>query len=133
MVINEDKSYFGVTEVDFVGNRVSTQGVAPLNLHIDAIIRLEASSSLKGVRAVLGAAGYCRKFVPRYADIIEPLNALLRSDTSFIWSKECQHAFEELKNELVSAKVVAHFDQSLDTVVTTDASAVAIGAVLSQL
>ena len=101
--------------------------------HVDAIVKLNAPTSLKELRKVLGGAGYYRKFVPRYADIIEPLNALLRSDTSFYWSKECQLAFEKLKQELVSANVLAHFDPSLDTIVTTDASAVAIGAVLSQV
>ena len=51
----------------------------------------------------------------------------------FEWKEEQQQAFAQLKKELVSTRVLAHFDPRLETIVTTDASAVAIGAVLSQL
>src|SRR5208283_3828486 len=81
---------------------------------------------------VLGAASFYRKFVPCFSDVVEPLNELLRGETTFEWTDRRQQAFEQLKNELVSTKVLAHFDIRRPTQVTTDASAVAIGAVLSQ-
>jgi hypothetical protein len=50
VVINANKSSFGVPAVDFVGHRVSTQGVSPLQSHIDAIAKLEAPKTTKELR-----------------------------------------------------------------------------------
>ena len=132
VVINADKSAFGVSAVDFVGHRVTSQGVSPLQSNVEAISMLEAPDSLKGLRSFIGAASFYRKFVPHFSDIVEPLNELLRGDATFAWSEERQRAFDRLKRELTSSQVLAHFDLELQTQVTTDASGVAIGAVLSQ-
>ncbi len=48
-------------------------------------------------------------------------------------SQAQQFAFESLKSRLVQPPVLAHYDLDLPTIVTCDASAVALGAVLSQL
>lgn len=133
VIINKEKSEFEKQEVDFVGHRISAKGVAPIHSHIEAITNIEAPKSLKQLRRLLGCAGYYRKFVPHYADIIEPLNELLRHDEDFRWSVDCKEAFESLKSALTSANVLAHIDPNLDTIVTTDASGVALGAVLSQI
>ena len=133
VVINVEKSTFCAEAVDFVGHHVSSHGVSPLDSNIAAISDLKAPSTHKELRSVLGAAGFYRKFVPRFSEIVEPLNNLLKNDAEFVWGEEQQQAFEQLKAELVSTRVLAHFDAKLPTVVTTDASGVAIGAVLSQL
>ena len=44
-----------------------------------------------------------------------------------------QHSFELIKNKIVSPPVLAHFDVKASTIVTCDASSVAIGACLSQI
>jgi hypothetical protein len=51
---------------------------------------------------------------------------------TFEWTNECQTAFEELKNRLVSSPILAHPDFSKKFILDTDASTEAIGAVLSQ-
>ena len=132
VVIDTEKSSFSVDAVDFVGHRVSPKGVSPLQSHVEAISKLDTPTTLKELRRLLGAAGFYRKFVARFFDIVEPLNELLRGDTDFSWSNKRQQAFEQLKTALTSGTVLAHFDPQLPTQVTTDASAVAIGAVLSQ-
>ena len=130
--MNAEKSSFSVEAVDFVDHRVSPQGFSPLQSHVESISKLDTPTSLKELRRLLGAAGFYRKFVPRFSDIVEPLNELLRGDTDFSWSDQRLQAFEQLKTALTSATVLAHFDPKHTTQVTTDASAVAIGAVLSQ-
>ena len=44
----------------------------------------------------LGLVSYYRKFIPHYADIARPLNALIRKDTEFEWTEICQRSFELL-------------------------------------
>ena len=58
---------------------------------------MHSGYTLKEVKQFLGLVGYYRKFVPRYADIARPLNALTRKDVDFVWTDICQKSFELLK------------------------------------
>lgn len=59
--------------------------------------------------------------------------SLTRKDLSFIWNLAHQHSFELLKKALASTSVLANFDTDMPTLVTTDASSVALDANLSQI
>ena len=59
------------------------------------------------------------------------LRHLLRRNEPLVWSPECTKAVQTLKAQLTLPPVLAHFDISSRTMVTCDASAMAIGAVLS--
>ena len=50
----------------------------------------------------------------------------------FLWSAECQEAFEALKKRLVEAPVLLHPDFATGFVLAMDASYQGLGAVLSQ-
>ena len=58
---------------------------------------------------------------------------LRRKEVEFEWTDECQYAFDEIKRQLTSRPTLAHFDINARTIVSTDASGVALGAVLSQV
>ncbi len=77
-------------------------------------------------------AGYYRSFCRNFSTIAHPLTSLLSPSCSFIWSEECQYAFEAIKNLLCSAPVLAAPDNSLPYKLDVDASAVGAGAVLLQ-
>jgi hypothetical protein len=78
------------------------------------------------------ASAYYLKFVPRFADLGEPLRALLKPEVSWHWTPECQASFDEIKRRIASPPILAHFDVTADTFVTADASGFAVGACLSQ-
>ena len=59
-----------------------------------------------------------------------PLNELLKKRQKWIWSKECQNAFEEIKKCLLSDLALAHFDPQKELIVASDASDYGLGAVL---
>ena len=75
--------------------------VSPLRYNVDAITKLKKFSCLKELLRFLGAAGFYRKFVSRYANLADPLHALLKKDTELKWLDEYQRAFMQLKDELV--------------------------------
>ena len=54
----------------------------------------------------LGLTGYYRRFLPLFANITEPLNKLLRKNTKFHWSSQCQVAFEHLKQALCKEPIL---------------------------
>lgn len=64
--------------------------------------------------------------------MVEPLNKLLRKDEDFIWTEDCQIAFETLKRKLTSAPILAYPNMNKPFILTTDASNSAIGYILSQ-
>lgn len=63
--------------------------------------------------------------------MVNPLNNLLHQGQEFVWTKECQAAFDAVKKKVISPRVLKLFDPKKFTVVAADASAVDIGAALS--
>ena len=70
----------------------------------------------------IGLTGYYRKFVPFFADITKPLNNLLRKDTKFHWSPQCQAAFEHLKQALCKEPILPYPSIGKPYTLFTDAS-----------
>ena len=60
------------------------------------------------------------------------MEELLRIDVPFHWTKECQHSFELLKRKLVEAPILKFLDWLKKFHVHIDASALAVGAILTQ-
>jgi len=119
--------------VDFKGHRVSAAGIRPLTSNVEAIQVIPVPINTKQLLRFVCTATYYLKFVPDVAEICEPLRQLLKVDAVWNWSAACQHSFELIKTKIVSPLVLAHFDVNTPTIMTCDASSVAVGACLSQL
>jgi hypothetical protein len=76
--------------------------------------------------------GFCARFIPDYSRRAEPLHALKRKGAKFVWSEAQQAAFDQLKQALCQAPVLEMPDFTKDFVFSTDASDIAISAVLQQ-
>lgn len=118
--------------VKFLGHHISEEGVSTDRDKVAAVIDFPVPKDVDRVRSFLGMAGYYRDFVPRFADVAKPLTELTKKGKEFAWTASCTQAFESLKAALVSAPVLAYPDFSKQFIVTTDASDVGLGAVLSQ-
>lgn len=125
------KCVFAVPTVHYLGHVITTQGVKPDPEKVQAVSDWPEPHSLTTLRGFLGLTGFYRRFVRNYATLAAPLTDLLCS-TKFTWNKESSLAFTELKEKITSAPVLGLPDFSKLFIVETDASAVAIGAVLSQ-
>ncbi|GFT03298.1 retrovirus-related Pol polyprotein from transposon 17.6 [Trichonephila clavipes] len=84
------------------------------------------------VSKFLGMTGWYQKFIPRYADICEPLYQLKKKGAKFNWSKGAQDSFDKIKRTLTEAPVLQLPNFSEQFNLFTDASGVGIGAVLQQ-
>ncbi|GFV90269.1 transposon Tf2-11 polyprotein [Trichonephila clavipes] len=80
----------------------------------------------------LGMTGWYQKFIPRYADICEPLYKLKKKGAKFNWSGEAQDSFDQIKRTLTEAPILQLPNFSEQFNLFTDASGVGIGGVLQQ-
>ena len=71
--------------------------------------------------------------MPNLATLIHPLNSLLKANTPWNWSKECEQAFNEAKDKLTSAAVLSYYDPKLPLCLAGDASAYGVGPVISHV
>ena len=99
---------------------------------IEAITSWQPPKTVKEIRSFLGLARYYRRFVRGFSSTARPLTQLMRKDVSFVWSPECQQAFEQLKDNLTLAPVLAAPDGTDGFEVYTNASGSGLGCVLQQ-
>ena len=136
LMFNLKKCSFFQRKVLFLGHQVSADGLAPDPAKVEAIEQWAVPKSVRDVRVFLGYAGYYRRFIRGFAQRSAPLTALSGKNASFMWTKSCDAAFTSLKRSLTTAPVLAYPDFSVSSggfILDTDASKVAIGAVLSQM
>ena len=58
------------------------------------------------IRGFLGRLQYISRFIARLTDICEPIFFLLRKNQPTVWNDDCQHAFEKIKECLLSPPVL---------------------------
>ena len=76
--------------------------------------------------------GYYRKFIPHFADLARPLNALTRYGVDFEWTNMCQHSFDLLRSKLTKKVIPVYPDPNKPYVLFTDASKYVWSCVLTQ-
>ncbi|GJT91560.1 ty3-gypsy retrotransposon protein [Tanacetum coccineum] len=125
------KCVFAVRSIPFLGHIISAEGVQADPDKLKAIQAWPTPTSFTTLRAFLGLTGYYRRFVPTYAHIASPLTDILKQ-SAFTWNDTAAKAFDALKTSMSQLITLAlpNFSEPFD--LTTDASGVAIGAVLSQ-
>ncbi|XP_057452390.1 uncharacterized protein LOC130744215 [Lotus japonicus] len=125
------KCAFGVATVDYLGHVITPTGIKPDASKVQAILDWPTPRSLTTLRGFLGLTGFYRRFVHHYATHATPLTDLLQTN-KFKWTDTAEQAFSKLKSIMSSAPVLALPNFSIPFDVETDASGVAIGAVLAQ-
>lgn len=78
-------------------------------------------------------ASYYREFCPNLASVSALLADLLKGDVKYVWSSICQQAFNQLKDLLSSAPVLATPWLDRPFKLQVDAGDAGVGAVLLQV
>ncbi len=130
--MRKDKCKFGYYELDYVGHHLSSKGYQPISEHIQTIQQFPTPAGKDELNRFIGLVNYYRDFIPKMAEITEPLYQLLRKGAGWSWSKSCEEAFLLLKDKLSSAPVLAYPQWDAPFYIEADGSKVAVGGILSQ-
>ncbi|KAF8750028.1 hypothetical protein RHS01_09631 [Rhizoctonia solani] len=99
---------------------------------IEAVTSWPTPKTVKQVQAFLGFVNYLRRFIPNFSSVARPLHNLTRKETTWSWGNLEEAAFQELKVLVTKLPVLIHSNPGLPYYLETDASGVAMGAILSQ-
>ena len=127
------KCHFVRHSVEFLGHIITASGLHPNPKQIAAVQDFPRPQTIHQPRQYLGLTSYYRRFIGRFAKIAAPLYHLTKKEVKWEWSKECQLAFETLKQRLIQAPVLVYPDFEQKFILETDASLRGLGAVLSQM
>lgn len=131
--LNVSKCTFFEEKIEFLGHTIEYNKVQKSQSKVTAILKIPQPKSVEEVRRFLGMVTYYSRFIPNASTITAPIRHLLKETSKFIWTTQCQAAFNTLKNEIASDRVLMPFNPALPVQLTCDASPKGIAAVLSHL
>ena len=133
LVVNRKKCVLGKKSIEFLGHLVDESGIRPLPEKVEAIRKVKPPTTIKELQRFLGMVNYYRRFIPKAAHHLYFLFESLGSKPKRLtWDQNMQQSFDAIKEALAKATMLRHPDPSLPLAITSDASDVAIGAVIEQ-
>ena len=132
LTLNADKCEFSKRRIKFLGQVVDENGVSPDPDKTRAVMQIDQPKNVTEVRRYLGMLNQLSKFVPDLSSKTKPLRDLVSTKNLWVWGPSQQKAFEETKQMISSPTVLALYDPTASTVVSTDASSYRLGGVLTQ-
>ena len=99
---------------------------------IEALVNMPPTKNVKAIQTFNGLAQFNRCFIKDYAGIMEPITQLTRKGEAFDWTTECKNAYQYIKTRYQNAPILIGVDWKLEFHIHTDASDIAVGAMLAQ-
>lgn len=117
--------------VEYVGHIIDCDGIRPSEKRLAAIQNMPRPSNIKELESFIGKINYYNKFIPNFSKTAAPLNELRKLNAKFVWTDLQETAFKTLRQDIVNATKLVHYDDKYPIILATDASNRGIGAVLS--
>lgn len=135
LTVNTKKCSFLKEQVTFLGHCIDKNGVSTSPEKLKAINEFPKPTSKKSLKRFLGMINFYRRFIPNAAQTLSPLYDLDKSATSndLEWNEQTNKSFEEIKTKITNLVQLAYIDENAKLILKTDASDIAIGAVLEQI
>lgn len=132
LTLNMAKCELDKTRLKFLGHELDGNGFHVDEAKVNDIRKFRHPSTFSELRSFLGLASYISPYIKNFADISSPLWSVASSRT-WTWGADQERAFEEVKQRIVHCTTTLGFFSEKDkTILYTDASPNALGAVLVQ-
>lgn len=120
--VNAEKSFFGRSELSYLGYHVSREGVRPDTKKVEAIKALRPPLTRKELRSFIGMVNFYRDMWKSRSHLLAPLTKLMSENLKFEWTEVEQKAFDEVKRTISAESLLTYPDFSIPFDVYTDAS-----------
>ena len=98
------------TNLQYMGNEIFIQKkrvcVQPLRSRLEVIQKLQSPFMVKGCRSFVGMVNFLSMFYPELQKLLKPIYNLTRKGRPFIWGKDQQDSFEEIKHRIIRPPVL---------------------------
>ncbi len=131
MRLKRSKCRFMMNEVEYLGHKISREGLQPAEEKVRAIRSAPTPGNVSQLKSFLGLLNFYSRFLPNLPTTLAPLHHLLQKKSSWIWGAEQQQSFEKAKTLLTSSSLLVHYNPQRELLLSCDASSYGVGAVLS--
>ena len=135
--ISPKKCQLFKTDLQYMGNTIFIRNkrvcVRPLRSQIEAIQKLEPPTTIKGCRSFVGMVNFVSLFYPELQKLLKPIYNLTRKGRQFLWGKEQQQAFDEIKRRVQRPPVLHLPNRHGCFQLYSDTSKFATGSALYQI
>ena len=131
LMLNKEKSHIGQSEVNYVGHRLTADGVRTTEERIIAITNMRDPTNHQELDIILGMVSYVSKFIPHLSSMTAPL-CDLKKDDEWHWGPAQAAALQAIQDSLTSDKVLKFFDVNRPVLISVDASTRGVGGALIQ-
>lgn len=136
MSVNPAKCVFAAASLPFLGHVIDKDGCRPSPERVSAIREWPLPVSKKELQRFLGTMNFYHRFISNAATIQATLYDLVaqvkKKDGPIRWTTDARNSFELCRKALATTATLAHPIADAQLRLSTDASSVAVGAVIEQ-
>jgi len=118
--INIDKCKFKIQKISFLKLLIFINDLQMNSRKVDVIQSWKVSWSLTHVQIFIDFCNFYQRFIKNFSKIIQFMIKLTQKDHFFEWIKIYQMIFEELKQQMMTAFILKHFNSIRKAILKTD-------------
>ena len=130
--MNPLKCFFGVSSGKLLKFVVCKEEIELAPIKVKAILEMPPPKTLKEFKGILGRLAYIRRFISNLSGKCRPFSRLMNREVDFVWDKECDEVFKDIKRYLSNPPVLAAPRSNKPFITYTGALDHSLGTMLAQ-